>query len=105
MRCDQLIGLPDDAVKFLKENEVPEEICGCCERAFPRNLEKIGEFVGMFEDCYPLYRHQLVDGGHADEYLQAAPWSSGPCFFLGLLVETVKTVGTFAWSEEDIDNA
>ncbi len=101
MRCDQHMGLPIKAVNFLKENEIAEKCCGMCRRPFPRKLEVIGHCHGM--DCakYPLYRHKLIGGGHADEYLQAQPWSSGPCFFLGLRVgDTV-----YEWAQETIDVA
>lgn len=46
----------------------------------------IGHYSGMFMEEYDLYRRQLTGGGYADEFLQASPWSSGPCFFIGLQV-------------------
>jgi len=106
MRCDQFMGLTPEAIDFLRENEVPENKCACCNHAFPRALEKIGSFFGMFGDEYSLFRHILKDGRIANEYLQAAPWSSGPCFFLGLEVHG-KDLPTqkFEWSKHDIDKA
>ena len=54
----------------------------------------------MFDQEYPLHRHQLNNGFYADEILQASPWSSGPMFFIGLLVSDGKK---FLWSEYEIE--
>jgi hypothetical protein len=56
----------------------------------------------MFGTEYSLIRYYLPDGRTADEFLQADPWSSGPCFFLGLRVSDGQE---FLWPQEDIDNA
>lgn len=106
MRCDQFMGLTPGAIEFLRENEIPENKCACCTRPFPRALEVIGHFVGMFDDEYPFFRHKLKDGRIANEYLQAAPLSSGPCFFLGLEVYGVDSpTQKFEWAQSDIDKA
>lgn len=102
MRCDQHFGLCPEAVAFLEEHEVKPEICSGCNRAFPRNLQILGHYYGMFNDEYPLNRHVLEDGRYADEYVQANPWSSGPCFFIGLKLSTGEK---FEWSKEAIENA
>lgn len=100
IREDQFMGLPPAADAFLKEHEVPEVCCPSCARPFPRNYEQVGEYHGMFETAYPLHRHVLKDGRTADEFLQAAPWSSGPVHFLGLRVSD----GTeFTWTDDEID--
>lgn len=100
MRCDQFMGLTPAADAFLKENEIPQEVCECCKRPFPRKLEKIGTYHGMFMEESPLHRRALIDGRTADEFLQASPWSSGPMHFIGLRVSD----GTeFVWSEEEIE--
>ena len=99
MRSDQHMGLTPDAIAFLEGHEIPEKCCKECKRPFPRELEVIGHYHGMGGE-YPLHRHELADGDYVDEYIQAEPWSSGPCFFLGLqLVDSV-----FEWDQEDIDN-
>ncbi len=101
MRNDQFIGLPPDAIGFLEKYETPEECCKECKRPFPRELKIIGRYFGIGGTEYPLYRHILVGGGHADEFLQAQPWSSGPRFFLGLkLLDSI-----FEWPQEDIGKA
>lgn len=84
MRTNQFMGLSPSAVAFLGINEIPEKICECCKRPLPRNLEIISHYHGMFDDKFNLYRHQLINGNHADEFLQTIPWSSGPVHFLGL---------------------
>lgn len=101
IREDQFLGLPEAAITFLAENEVPEVSCPHCGRPFARNYEKVGVYHGMFDNEYPLHRHVLKDGRTADEFLQAAPWSSGPVHFLGLRVSD----GTeFTWTEDEIDD-
>jgi len=97
---DQFAGFTQDACKFLADNEVKPIICDHCKRPFPRKLELIGTYTGMFMDEYPLHRHILKNGEVADEFLQCAPWSSGPVFFLGLRIPD----GTeFIWGAEEID--
>jgi hypothetical protein len=100
IREDQYIGLPQTAVAFLDEQETAVQICTCCNRPFPRDLQVVGHYHGMFDTEYPLYRHALKDGRVADEFLQASPWDCGPMFFLGLEVSD----GTrFEWTEEEIE--
>lgn len=100
MREDQFIGPCPAAKEFLAVNEVPEKVCGECGRSFPRDLEIIGHFHGMFGDECPLFRHQLINNSYADEFLQAAPWFGGPIHFLGLrLANGVELI----WIEEEIE--
>lgn len=100
IRTDQFVGFNSHALAFLEENEVPQKICECCKRPLPRDLEIIGRYEGMFGEKYPLYRHQLKNGSYADAFLQAAPWSSGPMFFLGLRREDGFE---FRWSAQEIE--
>lgn len=100
IREDQFAGLSEEAIQFLGEYEVPDVCCPTCKRAFPRNYETVDVFYGMFDNEYPLHRHVLKDGRTADEFLQAALWSSGPVHFLGLRVSD----GTeFLWTDEAIE--
>jgi len=106
MRCDQHVGLPPEAAAFLEANEIPVQVCRHCNRPMPRTLKVVGHYSGMFDQQYDLYRHPLKDGGHADEFLQATPWSSGPMFFLGLGIfqpGTKLPSRTITWAEEEID--
>jgi len=100
MRTDQFAGLPPAALMFLKRHEVEPPVCPCCKHTGPRELTKIGTFSGMFDEEYLLWRHLLTGGHTADEFLQAAPWASGPVHFLGLRVSD----GTvFEWPDEEIE--
>lgn len=107
MRCDQHIGLPTEAIFFLDKMEVEPNVCHDCERPYPRDLEVIDNYYGMFNNQYNLYRHQLKDGRYADEFLQADPWSSGPCFFIGLRVYDLdgNVTEEFKWNDEELANA
>lgn len=104
MRCDQLMGLPQIAIDFLAENEIPLEICKCCHRPLPLKTRLVGYFEGMFDTKYPLNQHQLKDGRVANEYLQTSPWSSGPCLFLGLQIldSQGNVVDDLQWTENEI---
>jgi len=100
MRTDQFAGLPAAAEKFLTENRRPPRTCPTCGHVTETYLEKYDTFTGMFMTQYPLYRHPLKGGRFAEEFLQTAPWSSGPVHFLGLRVSD----GTeFTWSEADME--
>jgi len=99
IRMDQFVGLPPAAEAFLEEHETAVQICSCCNRPFPRDLQVIGHYYGMFEQEYPLYRHVLKDGRLANEFLQVSPWDCGPMFFLGLEVNDGMR---FVWTDEEI---
>jgi len=106
MRCDQYMGMTDEAGDFLEENQIPREVCPTCKQSIPYDLKTISHYNGMYMNEYPLVRFELKNGGHADQYLQAQPWSSGPIAFIGLKVfnKKDKLIKTFEWSQEDIDN-
>jgi hypothetical protein len=98
------MGLPSDALDFLRENE-DVKVCQCCNQPFPPSLIMTGSYEGMYMAKYDLYEHKLKLGGCAVEFLQADPWSSGPCFFLGLRVfdKDGCLYRTFEWSQDEID--
>ena len=99
-RSDQHIGLTNEAVSFLKKYEITPKVCSKCKRPHTLKLKIIGTYSGMFTNEYPLHRHHLIDGLHVDEFLQAAPWSSGPVFFIGLKVSDGRK---FIWTDEEIE--
>ena len=122
MRCTQVRGLSDGAVKWLKEHCLMEtrryrvEVLregvwvqeGEAEILENLKSESTGHTCpGMFdEDAYELTRHFTKDGRKVVEYLQACPWSSGPVLFIALRYEdTNEPIQESLWSEEDIDNA
>lgn len=100
MRTDQFAGLAPDAEKFLRENQRPPQRCGQCGHVTETYIKHCGTFSGMFGNDYPLRSYPLKDGKYADEFLQCAPWSSGPVHFLGLRLDD----GTkFIWTNEEMD--
>jgi len=118
MRCDQFMGLNSWASKLVNQTktvkEVGERIAddGAIE-PFSRvvqipvvKTEECGaSFFGMFDEEYSLVKHILPDGRVFSEYVQAEPWSSGPCFFLALKDEKGEPVPESLWSQDEIDDA
>ena len=120
IRCDQPQGLSSGAYEVL--NSAPEvlEYTETIIRKYPDGhedkstrevkgrykREKTEEvYYGMFDNEYPFYRYILTDGRRYVEYMQADPWSSGPCFFLALKdEETGEIVEESLWDEETINN-
>jgi hypothetical protein len=96
------MGLPVAAREFLQKYEIQPEACPHCNRQFDRKLEVCGHYYGMYDQEYNLYQHQLKSGKIAEEFVQADPWSSGPCFFLGLRISDGAEI---LWDQEEIDNA
>ncbi len=107
MRCDQTRGLTFAAMRFLAKYEARPDACPCCQHIPPSVLEECGNYDGMYDSEYKLYRHKLKDGRWADEFLQAQPWSSGPVAFLGLRVfeKDGQECANFLWPSEEIENA
>lgn len=118
MRTTQIFGLTEEALKLLNDYEsikinergvrtYPDGRTEHFEREVtkdPRKIEKCGSFCGMFDEECPLHRYTMPNGKVYEEYVQADPWSSGPCFFLALRDENGPIEETL-WSDEDIDNA
>ena len=114
MRCTQIIGINEKADKFLEENiKIDYQYCGCpdCKTKHvkaPVELDHIDkkEF-GMFDDGPILRKYQLVDDSWVYEFIQADPWSSGPCIFLALSrdPEGNDPINETLWDEEEIKNA
>ena len=112
MRCTQLMGLHVDAEEFLNQECAMTANIKCPECghviSFMRDMKVYAsaQHEGMFNDGPNLHEYRLKDGRIAREFVQAAPWSSGPCIFLGLHIigtdgEIITELG---WSDEDIDN-
>jgi len=101
IRMDQFAGLSQSAKQFLAECEVKPHICETCKQPIHEPLKQIGKYKGMYMNEYFLYQHILENGQTADEFVQCAPWSSGPIFFLGLRVSD----GTeFVWSVDEMES-
>ena len=97
-RCTQIIGLTDKAEEWINKN---------CESISP--IDSGNTYEGMFggkEDTYKLYKYLTKTGREVEEYIQAEPWSSGPCFFIALrYIDTKRSILKSLWSQEEINNA
>ena len=62
---------------------------------------------GMFDEVvHTLKEYEMNDGTKIEEYIQAEPWSSGPCIYLALKnAETKEPILDSLWSEDEIHNA
>lgn len=68
--------------------------------------EVIGQIWGAWTDkVADLHRYHLGHGRYFDEYVQAAPWSSGPCFFVALKNERGNVVTQSLYPQSQIDAA
>ena len=93
MRLTQFIGLTSNAKLFLQLNAV-------------QVIDTVGKVTGMFnEHVTDLKSYLLTDGRICQEYVQAEPWSSGPCIFLALRYHEGVPIEESLWSQEDIDAA
>jgi hypothetical protein len=61
----------------------------------------------MFDEDYALSAYKMKDGRTLYEYVQAAPWSSGPVIFTALSwdKEHKDILQESLHSQEEIDNA
>ena len=109
MRCTQIIGLSEEAQKFLNENgkAIATVTCPDCgkviQTGLSQNVYGSARDEGMFDDGPDLYAYILKDESIVKEVVQASPWSSGPCIFLCLQDEDKNLI--CKWSEEEINNA
>ena len=107
-RMTQIVGLTEDARKFINENvrKVPMTVCDKCGHVVTERLDfrpwKDESESGMFGDGPKLYEYTLKDGTTVREIIQAIPWSSGPVIFMCLEKDGKQL---FEWSEQDIQNA
>ena len=112
MRTTQFIGLSEAAIEWLEENCITTEIktCPTCGHVDGGELksEGLGLYVeGMFEEkVHEFRRFTTKDGKKIIEYIQAVPWSSGPCIFLALKYEDAnEPIEESLWDEDEINNA
>lgn len=115
MRCEQYIGLNDWAQNYVcatvKAREIGVRLLpdGSTE-TFDREVsvpvarrETVGAIAGAYGQDMPLTRYTMPNGRVFTEYVQAAPWSSGPCYFIALRNERGNVVTQSLWRQEDID--
>lgn len=120
IRMDQHMGLNAWASQLVRG----EPVFSCTERVirtFPdgrkeeftrdvhessvRKEESGRTYSGMFETEYPLSKYTFLDGRVYQEWVQAAPWSSGPVFFLALCDEEGNVVPESLWADWELDAA
>jgi hypothetical protein len=93
------MGLSQEAKNFLGRYKKQGPICPTCKRCTYQEPKVIDTFESCYSGTFPLYRHQLTEG-HADEFLQASPWDSGPMFYIGLHIYKAngELEGTIEWA-------
>jgi hypothetical protein len=120
MRCWQYIGFNEAAKKILAETKTVGDKEITCRYIDDRGIttwkEQIKESAytkeryaveqPWYDSENELYRYKFDDGRILEDYVQAEPWSSGPCTFMALRDAVSKEPLTETlWSEEDIQKA
>lgn len=118
MRCDQYIGLNSWASRLVSKKQKIHEIgvrimSNGKRKRFNRWFRipvarrvRIGAISGAFDDTVAsLNRYIFPDGTVCDEYVQATPWSSGPCYFIALKDKNGKPIRQSLWTANEIDKA
>ena len=65
------------------------------------------EHAGVIHGAYSpivakLHRYTMQNGEQFVEYVQAAPWYGGPCYFIALMDKHGKPVPESLWTDEEI---
>lgn len=113
MRTTQFMGLSEAADLFISKNRATTKgYCGCphCKtkhitHPWEEEYDSVEGMFGELGDIYPLYKHTLKDGSVVYEYVQACPWSSGPCIFIALRREDGTPIEESLWSNKEIEEA
>lgn len=117
MRTDQLYGLNAWARNLVLATQTTSEIGvrkydGGIIEAFEREVTvpvakttNIGEIESAFAPgtkAFDLKRYELPDGRVFDEYVQAAPWSGGPCYYIALKDAAGNPVPESLWTKKQM---
>ena len=124
MRMTQYRGFTPQAMQWLNKNVKTTEYTEITTRIYhpsgrsekmPRrqiievNFRETDNIImGMLEEEVRRIReYDLANGqGIIEEFVQAQPWSSGPCIFMALrFKDSKKPVMQSLWSNKDIDEA
>lgn len=117
MRCDQYIGLNDWARRLVTRKEKVREFgvqvfAGGKRKKFSRwrripvaRKESAGVIRGAYDSRFPLHRYTLPGGVVLVEYVQASPWSGGPCYFVALKDQQGRPVPESLWTDAEINGA
>ena len=114
-RSDQYIGLNAWAQRLVtrkvKVREVGVRIFGNGKKQrFSRwrrmplaRVEHAGILHGVWKpDLAKLHRYTLPNGEQYVEYVQASPWSGGPCYFIALKDKHGNPVQESLWTDEEM---
>lgn len=119
IRKDQYIGLNERVEELVKGTPV----CVYVEvttRVYPDGRHEEQEPKPVYESSVKREEHDVIHGAWTDmvaplhkytfpdgrvyfEAIQAAPWSSGPCYFIALKDERGEWVPESRWSDEEIE--
>ena len=110
-RSTQVVGLNNRAMVWLiKNNKMVSGKCDCpdCKTEHMKKSawevydKKTGVELGMFDDGPELCKYKLKDNSWVYEYVQDAPWASGPVIFLALRWEDGTPVKESVWKKSEI---
>lgn len=118
MRCDQYVGLNEWAKKLVSRKIKVHEVG---VRTFPDGKRKrfnrwyqmplarvtrIGTIRGAWNpEVATLHQYTFPDGRVYREYVQAAPWSGGPCYFIALKDRLGQPVPESIWTDDELASA
>lgn len=118
MRCDQYIGLNDWARRLVARKEKVREfgvqVFGNGKRKQFARWRRVPmvrtEHAGVIKGAWnpqvaKLHRYTLPTGEVYVEYVQATPWSGGPCYFIALKDSKGNPVPESLWTDEEIARA
>lgn len=118
MRCDQYIGLNDWARRLVTGKQKVREqgvrtFASGKKKSFSRwrRIPLVrSEHAGVIRGAYKpqvakLHRYTLPDGQVLVEFVQATPWSGGPCYFIALKDKQGNALPESLWSDEEIARA
>ena len=118
MRMDQYVGLNKWATRRVAGSQTGREVGarilpGGRVEPFDREvyvpiarIEVIGRIKGAWDDhVADLHRYTLPTGRVYEEFVQATPWSSGPCYFIALKDNQGRVLSRSLWTDEELANA
>ncbi|MBU6452438.1 MAG: hypothetical protein KGS72_11705 [Cyanobacteria bacterium REEB67] len=115
MRCDQYIGLNEWARQKVSLSHVVREVGARIlpsGRAVPfdrtmsvplATKEVVGKITGAWTDHVAnLHRYTFPDGRVYEEFIQAEPWSGGPCYYIALKNLKGNVIRQSLWTSEEL---
>jgi hypothetical protein len=117
MRMDQYIGLNKWATRKVNRKVKVREVGvrtfpGGTSRSFDRwtrlplaRRTVIGTIPGAYKDVAGnLYRYTFSKGEYYEEFVQATPWSGGPCYHIALKDRHGNVVPQSKWTDDELAN-